>query len=320
MAATAESPTRVRARAGDARRRRSGVAPLERQQRRLFWPFVGPAVAVYGVLFLAPIGYAAWTSLYKWNGIGAKTWAGFGNYRTLIDDPVFHTSLTNTLKILFVAGGITFVLAFALTLALREMKGRFFARSALFFPSLINGMVFGAAAGFLFAPDGPINTALVHLGMTDPPKWLAQENIFPLIMATLIWSGTGYYTSILMAAVDQIPEYLYEAAELEGASAFQRFRYITLPLSWDVVSVCAVLWTVSSVKIFEIVLLFGGSSSGFPSNRTWTTAMYVYTTAFPTASVPELGLATAAAIVSLVMVALFTVVLRRLMRRDPIVY
>ncbi|WP_327583521.1 sugar ABC transporter permease [Nonomuraea sp. NBC_00507] len=297
-----------------------GRAPLDRERRRLFWPFVLPAVLTYGALFLAPIAYAAWTSLYKWDGMGDKQWRGLDNYRMLWDDPTFTTSVGNTLKILVVGGLTTFVLSFALTLVLREMKAKLFARSVLFFPCLVNALVFGAVAGFVFSPDGPVNVVLGWAGVDTPPKWLSTDNIFSLIIATTIWTATGYYTTILMAAVDQIPRYLYEAAELEGATAWQQLRLVTIPLAWDVITVCAVLWTVSSVKVFELILLFGGSTSGQPPTQTWTTAMYVYVSAFPTGSVPKLGLASAAALVSLLMVGLFTVVLRRLMRRDPIQY
>jgi ABC-type sugar transport system permease subunit len=314
---TQETPrTRQRARGASSR----GGAPLERQRKRMFWPFTGPALIVYAVLFLAPIGYAAWTSLYKWDGVGDKQWRGLKNYQILWDDPWFRTSLVNTLKILVIGGVVTFAISFALTMVLREMWGKLFARSVLFFPCLVNAMVFGIAAGFLFSPDGPVNVALHWFGVTTPPKWLSTDNLFPMIMGTLVWTATGYYTAIIMAAVDQIPDYLYEAAELDGANSWQRFRNITLPMAWDVISVCAVLWTVSSVKIFELILMYGGSSSGQPPVSTWNTAMYVYSEAFPNSSVPRLGLATAAALVSLFLVGIITVVLRRLMRRAAVEY
>ncbi|MFI6322843.1 carbohydrate ABC transporter permease [Nonomuraea sp. NPDC050556] len=298
---------------------RIGVDPLERQQRRLFWPFVGPALAFYVTLFLAPIAYAAYTSLYKWDGMGAMQWKGLGNYEILLNDPSFHTSVLNTLKIMVIGGVATFVISFALTMALREMRGRMFARSVMFFPNLVNALVFGIAAGFIFAPDGPVNQLLRLFGVDAAPKWLSVDNLPAMIIGTLVWTSTGYYTTIIMAAVDQIPRYLYEAAELEGANAWQRFRNVTLPLSWDVVTVCAVLWTVSSVKVFEIVMLFGGGStvSNAPV-QTWTTAMYVYLSAFSPSSVPKFGLAAAAAMVSLVMVGLLVVLLRRIMRRERV--
>ncbi len=309
------------ARGESPRPRRAGLAPLERQHRRMFWPFAAPALFVYTVVFLAPIAYAAWTSMYKWDGMGAKHWRGLKNYQILFDDPSFRSSLTNTLKILFIGGACTFAISFALTLVLREMRGRLFARSVIFFPCLVNAMVFGILAGFLFSPDGPINQVLHGIGLTTPPKWLSSDNLLPMIVGTLVWTATGYYTAIIMAAVDQIPTYLYEAAELDGANAFQRFRHITLPLAWDVISVCAVLWTVSSVKIFELILVYGGSNTGqAPPVQSWNTAMYVYEEAFPPQSTPALGMATASAMVSLIMVGLFTVILRRIMRRAAVEY
>ena len=322
MATTIDSPSRTPGvREGAHRTGRSRPGAYERQRRRMFWPFTAPALLVYAVLFLAPVGFAFWTSLYKWDGMSPMQWRGLRNYQQLFEDPVFRTSLMNTLKLMFIGGSITFVISFALTLVLREMRARLFARSVLFFPSLINGMVFGVAAGFLFSPSGPVNQALHFFGVTTPPLWLSSDNLIPMIIGTLVWTATGYYTSIIMAAVDQIPPYLYEAAELDGANAFQRFRHITLPCAWDVISVCAVLWTVSSVKIFELILLFGGSSGGgYPPAQSWNTALYVYAEAFPQATIPRLGTATAAAIVSLLMVTVVTLVLRRLMRRDPIEY
>lgn len=309
-----------RVRGGAPRPDRPGLGPHERQQRRMFWPFTTPALLVYAVLFLAPVAYAVYTSLFTWDGMGPMRWRGLHNYQLLFGEPYFRTSLVNTLKLMVIGGTITFVVSFALTMVLREMRARLFARAVLFFPSLVNGMVFGIAAGFLFSPSGPVNQALRGLGVTMPPKWLSTDNLFPMVMGTLIWSATGYYTSIIMASVDQIPSYLYEAAELDGANAFQRFRHITLPCAWEVISVCAVLWTVSSVKIFELILLFGGTSGTYPPANSWNTALYVYAEAFPQASLPRLGVATAAAVTSLVMVTLITLTLRRLMQRDRIEY
>ncbi|MEY9874592.1 ABC-type sugar transport system permease subunit [Streptacidiphilus sp. MAP12-33] len=313
-------PRTSRVRGGAPRPGKGGVGPLERQRRRTFWPFTAPALTVYAVLFLAPVGFAMYTSLFRWDGMSPMQWRGLSNYVLLFENPYFRTAMLNTLELMLVGGSITFLISFALTLVLREMRARLFARSVLFFPSLVNGMVFGIAAGFLFSPSGPVNQALEFLGVTTPPKWLSTDNLLPMILGTLVWTATGYYTSIIMAAVDQIPGYLYEAAELDGANAFQRFRHVTLPCAWDVISVCAVLWTVSSVKIFELILLFGGSTNRFPPVNSWNTALFVYAEAFPQGTVPRLGTATAAALISLAMVTLVTVLLRRLMRRDPIEY
>jgi raffinose/stachyose/melibiose transport system permease protein len=282
-------------------------------------PFVGPALLFYTVLFVVPTLVALWISLHEWAGSGPMTWRGLQNYTALVHDQLFVRSLLNTLELLVVVGVAMFVLSFAMTLVLRDMAGRKVARSVIFFPHLINALVFGVLAGFIFNPGGLVNSLLKPLGVTSPPQWLAQDNLFPLIMLTMTFVTVGYYTTILMAGVDRIPPYYYEDCAMAGANAWQRLRYVILPLTWDVFGVCAVLWTISSVKIFEIVWIFGGSTgSGIPPTQTWTAAVYTYATAFSGESTPAYGAATASAIVSLALVTVLVVLIRRVMRRDVI--
>jgi len=304
--------------AGSSAARRGGTA-LERQRRRLVLPFVGPALLFYTVLFVGPIVAAVWISLHEWPGAGPMEWRGLRNYTRLLTNDLFLTSFGNTLLLLFGAGAGIFVLAFVSTLFLRDMRGRSFARSVIFFPHLINALVFGVLAGFVFNPDGLLNTLLRSVGVTDPPQWLARENLFPLIMLTMVWLTTGYYTTILMSGVDRIPKHFFEDAALAGANAWQRLRHVILPLTWDVFAVCAVLWTISSVKIFEIVWIFGGGTTvGSPPHETWTAAVYTYVTAFSGESIPAFGLATASAVLSLLLVAVLVVLLRTVTKREAV--
>lgn len=292
---------------------------LDRQRRRLLVPFVAPAFVLYTVLMIVPSVWAFWISFNKWSGSGPMEFVGLENYIDLASDELFLRSFGNTLLLLFVVGTAIFVFAFGLTLVLRDMVGRKVARSVIFFPHLINAMVFGIMAGFIFNPGGLVNSLLAPLGVTEPPRWLADENIFLLIMATMVWTTTGYFTTILMAGVDRIPPYYYEDCALAGATPFQRLRYVILPLTWDVFGTCAILWTISSVKIFEIIWIFGGSSgAGVPPTETWSVAVYTYVTAFSGMSIPAYGAATASAILSLALVAVLVVILRRAMRRESI--
>jgi raffinose/stachyose/melibiose transport system permease protein len=292
---------------------------LRAGHRRLFVPFVMPALVLYTVLFVLPIFAAIWISLNKWAGAGPMRFVGFDNYVQIMGDRIFLQSLGNTLKLLFGVGIAIFVLAFGMTLVLRDMAGRRTARSIIFFPHLVNSLVFGVLAGFIFNPGGLVNSFLRLLGVTNPPAWLAKDNMFGLIMLTMVLVTVGYYTTILMAGVDRIPAYFYEDCALAGANAWQRLRYVILPLTWDVFGVCAVLWTISSVKIFEIVWIFGGAvGSGVPPTQTWTAAVYTYATAFSGESVPAFGAGAASAIVSLVLVSVLVGLLRRMMRREVI--
>ncbi|MHA6765661.1 carbohydrate ABC transporter permease [Streptacidiphilus sp. PAMC 29251] len=313
---TRAAPTVLAARR--SRRRAAASSPLERARNRSFWPFLAPALLLFTVFFLAPIAFSAWLSFHSWDGVSQISYRGTKNYAGLYDDPVFRTALKNTGVILVVGGLLTFVVSFAATLFLRDMAGRKFVRYVLFFPVLVNPLVFGVMTGLLFQPDGIVNRLLGYVGVSDPPKWLAVNNLNMMILATLIWAAVGFYTTILMSAVEQIPPYYYEAAELDGAGAWRKFINITLPLSWEVVTVCAMLWTIASIKVFELVLVFGGSTGGEPPVQSYTTALYVYESGFSTKSQNDFGVASAAALASLVLITVVAVLLRRVMRRDTV--
>ena len=304
------------------RKRRLSSEPrslLDKQRRKLFIPLVAPAFMFYSVLFIVPAIAALWISLHRWSGAGPMDWVGLKNYRFILTNDLFMNSFKNTMILLFVVGTAIFVIAFGLTLVLRDMWGKSLVRSVIFFPHLVNALVFGVLAGFIFNPNGLANTMLRGLGFENVPAWLAPENIFPLIMLTMILTTTGYFTTILMAGVDRIPHYLFEDCALAGANGWQRLRHLILPLTWDVFATCAVLWTISSVKIFEVIWLFGGASTeGGPPVQTWTVAVYTFVQAFSGRSIPDFGRATASAVVSLLLVIVLVVLLRRITRREAI--
>ncbi|WP_377268674.1 carbohydrate ABC transporter permease [Peterkaempfera sp. SMS 1(5)a] len=298
--------------------RRPESSPMERAQRLTFWPFLTPALVLFVLFFVAPILFSGWLSFHRWDGLTRMQPRGFANYLSLARDPVFTTALKNTGLILLVGGVLVFVISFAITVVLREMADRAFVRYVLFFPVLVNPLVFGIMTGLLLRPSGIVNFLLAHIGVSDPPKWLGEQNLMMVIVAVTVWAGTGFYTTVLMSGVEQIPASYYEAAELDGAGAWQRFRHVTLPLSWDVVTVCAVFWTISTVKVFELVLVFGGTVGGTPPTSTYTSALYVYESAFSTDTARDFGIASAAALESLLLIVVVAVILRRVLRRESI--
>ncbi|WP_335980539.1 MULTISPECIES: carbohydrate ABC transporter permease [Streptomycetaceae] len=294
-------------------------SPLTARRRKLFWPLVLPAAAVYVVFFAGPSLFTLWLSLNKWAGAGPMTFTGLDNYRRIFQDPTFRHSFTNTLWIVFGAGGLTFLVSFGLTMVLRDMKGRKAARSILFFPNIVPSVVIAILWGFLFQQGGPVDSLTRATGLPTT-NWLGQGNLFKVILIGLVWTSTGFYTTILMAAVDQIPPELYEDCELAGAGALQKFRHVTLPLMWDVVGVCAVLWTISAVKVFEFVYAFAGAAGQMPDTGVWNTALYTYGEAFASGGVPRYGSAAASAVVMLALVGVLVVLIRRFMRRDSVQY
>lgn len=295
------------------------TSPLAARRRKLFWPLLLPAVLVYVVFFAGPSLFTLWLSLNEWAGAGPMSFVGLDNYRRLLQDPTFQHAFANTLWIILGVGALTFLVSFGLTMVLREMAGRKAARSILFFPNIVPSVVLSILWGFLFQHDGLVDALTGALGM-EPANWLSQDNLFKVIMIGLVWTSTGFYTTILMAAVDQIPPELYEDCELAGANALQKFRNVTLPLMWEVVGVCAVLWTISAVKIFEFIYAFAGAAGQMPDTGVWNTAVYTYGEAFASGGVPRYGAASASAVVMLALVCLLVVLIRRIMRRDTVQY
>ncbi|MEZ3161058.1 sugar ABC transporter permease [Microbacterium sp. BWT-B31] len=289
-----------------------------RKQRQLTVPFVLLAFVLYTALFIVPTCYSIYASFTNWNGIDEPTWVGFMNYLRLAQDPVFHRAFLNTVCITIGAGALLFVLSFVMLLVIREMRLARFIRAALFLPHLVSTIVLAIFWGFLFRFDGLVNTFLGALGI-PPVAWMGPDTAFLFILLGLIWIHLGYYVTILMAGVDAIPVNYYEAALLDGAGPWQRFRNVTLPLAWDVVGVAAVLWTISSVKIFEFILAFSGTQGALPHVNQWNTALFVYgKTLGGGAAAFQFGYASAGAVVTLVFVAVLVVLLRRVMRRDTI--
>ncbi|MFC1430921.1 carbohydrate ABC transporter permease [Streptacidiphilus sp. N1-3] len=316
MTAVAGGRVRTRRPARPATARQAG--PLAARRRRLFWPFLAPALLVYGVFFAGPSLFTVWLSFNKWAGAGPMTFVGLHNYQRLWLDPTFHQAFGNTLWIVFGVGGLTFLLSFGLTMVLRDMRGRKAARAVLFFPNIVSSVVLAILWGFLFQQGGLVDSLLGAAGWHHPPHWLGQGDLFRIIMIGLVWTSTGFYTTILMAAVDQIPAELYEDCELAGANAFQKFRHVTLPLMWDVVGICAVLWTISAVKVFEFIYAFAGATGQMPDTGVWNTALYTYGEAFASGGVPRYGSAAASAVVMVALVGVLVVLIRRVMRRDAV--
>lgn len=292
--------------------------PIKLEQKRIYWWFVLPAVVLYTVLFALPALGTLWISFHKWPGSGPMEWVGVRNYRILWHDPTFTIAFVNTLKILFIVGGATFLVSFFLMMVLRDLAGKGFVRASIFFPNILSGVVIAILWGFLFQADGLVNQFLLLAGISDPPKWLNENMIMNVVMVGLVWVQTGFFTTILMAGADRIPKHLYEDCALAGAGTFQQFRFVTLPLMWEVLCVAAVLWTISSIKIFEFILAFAGATGFLPPVKAWNTAIYSYAEAFSGEGTPKYGTSSASAVVMLVLVVVLVFLLRRLMRRETL--
>lgn len=300
---------------------KADATPLERQRKRLFWPFVAPALAIYAIFMLAPTIGSLWISLTEWRAQGdPMRFVGLKNYALIVTNSLSQRALVNTIGILLIAGLGIFILAFAITIFMREMRFRNTVRSLLFFPYLITPVAIGIVLGLVLDPNGILNSILSKVGLSKlTAQWLDLGHIYWSLLTTIVWVTTGFYVILLASGMDRIPRDYYEACELAGANLWQKFRYVTLPMSWDIVTIAAILWVINSFKIFELILAFGTlGSSVLPAQvQNLSTDQYYLTVGgrYPTYA---MGQGSAVGIVMLILVGVCVVLIRRFMHRDRI--
>jgi multiple sugar transport system permease protein len=248
--------------------------------RATAWALLAPWVASFALFGLYPFGFSLVASLTDYSPIrpGAAKFVGLENYAQALGDPAFWSSLGTTA--FFVVGTIPFTTALALGLALAvqpAFRGRTLFRVGFFVPSVVSIVVLSLVFKGLYAPDGFVNAALRAAGLPAPAWLLDPRTALPAIMAMDVWSASGYYMIIFLAGLEAIPRDLYDAARIEGASPWDRFTRITLPLLKPTLLFVLVVNTVRSLQIFAEVFVM---TRGGPLQSTTTVVYYLYEEAF----------------------------------------
>lgn len=239
--------------------------------------------APYAVFLLAfaayPIVFALVLVFLRWDLVTAPSFAGFDNIRLLVNDGRFWRAVGNTFVFLSIHVPLQIVTALGLALALnRKLAGLGFWRAAFFLPVVISGAVVAILWSNLYATDvGLINKLLVKIGLA-PVSWLTDPNTaMPAIAVMVTWKNVGFYVIIYLAGLQYIPRSCQEAIEIEGASAWQRFRYLTLPSLLPQTILVVTLSTINGFQLFiEPYVMTGGG----PLRRTYSVVLYLYTNAF----------------------------------------
>jgi multiple sugar transport system permease protein len=236
--------------------------------------------AVFLLTFAAyPIVFAVVLVFLRWDLVTAPSFAGFDNIRLLVNDGRFWRAVGNTFVFLSIHVPLQIVTALGLALALnRKLAGRGFWRAAFFLPVVISGAVVAILWSNLYATDvGLINKLLVRIGLA-PVSWLTDPNTaMPAIAVMVTWKNVGFYVIIYLAGLQYIPRSCQEAIEIEGASAWQRFRYLTLPSLLPQTILVVTLSTINGFQLFiEPYVMTGGG----PLRRTYSVVLYLYTNAF----------------------------------------
>lgn len=268
------------------------MKPYRAEPKWIPWLFLSPFLVTITVFLAWPLVQSMLMSFQQTYGPKTSTWVGFANFKFLLGDPLFWKALRNTA--LFACGSVFLQLPLSLALALLlnrpGLRGRAFFRLIFFAPSLVGLVFVGLLFGLMFEKrSGLVNTLLHAMFASFNPEfaWL-QEYVMPSLIIAALWLYVGFNMVYFLAALQNVPEELMEAASLDGAGPWQRFRHVVLPEILPVVSFVTLLSLLGSFQLFELpFILLGGPG---PDNRGLTIVMYLYQTGFITG---DLGYASA---------------------------
>ena len=273
-----------------------------------------PWLLTFGIFWLYPLIYAAWLSLTKYQTLtGDVKFIGLLNYQKIFSDPIFWTAIKNTA--IFTFGTVPVTTAFSLFLAVilnsKLVRFKSFFRSSFFMPTVTSLVVISLIFTNLYAKEGYINMLLNIVGLSSPDKgWLLNTSTSLLsIMIMDVWISTGYYMVLFLAGLQTIPQDLYDAARLSGASAMTQFLRITLPLVKPTLLFVVVINTIKSFQIFIEIFIM---TKGGPLNSTTTLVYMVFVNAFEKSDM--MGYASALAFVLFFILLIFSILQIRLLR------
>ncbi|MFQ6066030.1 MAG: carbohydrate ABC transporter permease [bacterium] len=288
-------------------------------KRKYMWLFfLTPTVAVLISIVIFPLVFSLSLSFHDWNIIRAKgwSWAGIGNYRTILfQDPYFRSAFKVTL--LYLAGTVPlqFGLGLVVALVLHRITEKIigFLRTALIIPTTMTPVVVGMIWRLMYNPDlGMLNYFLTRFGFS-PVNWTGTPGTaLPSVMMADIWEWTPFIALILLAGLQALPQEPFEAGLVDGASSWQTFRYITLPLLSPAMLVALLIRLMDSFKTFDLIFVL---TQGGPGMSTEILNYYTYRYGF---KFFHLGYASALSWLLLVVVTIISIILVRIVHSKGI--
>jgi multiple sugar transport system permease protein len=311
VTAPPEVPGRVRGAVTEVRRRRRPLWPRVWH----FLSFGSPGVLVYLCFVLAPIGISFYYSLTNYNPFNPPTrFVGLRNFELLLSDDEFLTALEVTSILTIIVVIVPNVLGLGVALLLDKRGWLYNAlRSVFFTPVILSSVVVSIIWSRLLDSEGPLNQFLRWLGVSKPPGWLSDPDLALYSLASIVcWQMLGFCVVVYLAGLQGVPQELLEAAAIDGAGPVRRFRAVTWPLLAPALTINTVVLLISAFKTYDYVKVITNGGPG--TGATATIAFNVLQTGF---DANHVGYASALAILMLVIVAVITaLVLKLLSRRE----
>ncbi|WP_430708813.1 carbohydrate ABC transporter permease [Paenalkalicoccus suaedae] len=277
-----------------------------------------PTLFTIGVFVLLPIIYAIFLSFHQVELLGGTNleFVGFDNFARMIDDYRAGIALWNTFQYVIIVVPTQTLLALVLAATLNAgLKGEKFFRIVYFLPTLTSSAVLTLIFMWMYNPEGAFNQFLDLFGLPTY-NWINDPNVALFaIMIMNIWATAPFFMVIYLAALQDIPDSLYEAAELDGAGPFQKFRYITVPQLRPITSFVVIMGIIGTFQLFDQSYIFSGGSGG-PSNSTLTVVLLIYQYAFD--GIGRMGYAAALAFALAFIILIATVIQRKLSKEETI--
>jgi ABC-type sugar transport system permease subunit len=256
-------------------------------RHRYFYLFISPFFILFAIFGLYPLLFSFYLSFVKWNGLTPQVWVGLANFRLMAEDDVLRDSLWNTLVIglLYIPPMMVLAFLFAQALNHQWLKMRAFFRAAFFLPCVTPMVVISIVFGLLFSSEhGVLNFAIAQIDKLLPflhlkaIPWLNSEQWSKVSVAILtVWRWTGYNMVLMLAGLQGISEDYYEAAMVDGASPFQRMRFLTLPLMRPTFRFCMLLSLLGTVYMFDEIFVL---TQGGPGTSSLNFGVYLFNLSF----------------------------------------
>ncbi|MCP9486290.1 MAG: sugar ABC transporter permease, partial [Gaiellaceae bacterium MAG52_C11] len=298
-------------------RRRLTAAEHRRLSRRYkarralrAYAFLAPVFVFFSVFLVVPCIWLLWGTFHAGGVYGPSEFVGLENWKTAFSDPLVRTTIENTFSLALMSIPPLFLIGLGLALLLLNLRrGGAALRAALYFPTLAPLVIVASIWLFVIHPDfGALNLGLRMLG-GGSVNWLGDTQLsLPTLAMVEVWRGIGFWSLFFLAALISLPRELYEAAHLDGTNAWQRFRYLTLPLLRRTFLFAIVLSVINTLQTFDTVFVM---TNGGPANSTATVAWYIYESIYV---FDEAGFGATLSFVLLLMILALTLIAMRLLR------